>query len=164
MNTLPLPASPSLEQYQKRAKDLVKAARSTTPDAVHAWASDWLRSLAKALGVAIDARMQSALDEAIVDIERRVLTRLEKAQAANEPFTHADAQFFIASAHGFVNWAEFANHIGQPFAGDSQGREFEAAVDAVVTGDMATLESLVRQNPGLVRAHSAREHRATLLH
>ena len=29
---------------------------------------------------------------------------------------------------------------------------------------MATLESLVRQHPDLVRAHSAREHRATLLH
>ena len=164
MESLPLPASPSLEQYQKRAKDLVKAARSTKPDAVHAWASDWLRSLAKALGATVDRRMQSALDEAIVSIERRVHARLEKARAANEPFTLADAQFFIASAHGFVNWAEFSKHIGQPFAGDSRGREFEAAVDAVVTGDMATLESLVRQNPELVRAHSAREHRATLLH
>jgi len=32
METLPLPPSPSLEQYQKRAKDLVKAAKSEKPD------------------------------------------------------------------------------------------------------------------------------------
>jgi len=164
MDTLPLPASPSLEQYQKRAKDLVKAARSANPDAVHDWASDWLRSLAKTLGVTVDDRMRSLLDQAIATIEKRVRAKVDRARAANEDFALADAQFFIASAHGFANWAEFANHIGRPFAGDARGREFEAAVDAVVTGDMATLESLVRQHPELVRAHSAREHRATLLH
>jgi len=72
MDTLPLPASPSLEQYQKRAKDLVKAARSAKPDAVHYWASDWLRSLAKTLGGTVDDRMRSLLDDAIATIEKRV--------------------------------------------------------------------------------------------
>jgi hypothetical protein len=164
METLPLPPSPSLEQYQKRAKDLVKAAKSEKPDAIREWAGDWIRSLAKALGVTEMARMQTAIDEAVGSIERRVLAKAGAARVANEDFTLADAQFFIASAHGFVNWAEFANHLRQPFGRDSKGREFEAAVDAVVSGDMATLESLVRQQPNLVRAHSAREHRATLLH
>jgi ankyrin repeat protein len=42
--------------------------------------------------------------------------------------------------------------------------EFESAVDAVVTGNIATLESLLREDPELVRARSARAHRATLLH
>jgi len=41
---------------------------------------------------------------------------------------------------------------------------FEAAVDAVVAGDAATLKSLLRKNPELVRARSARPHHATLLH
>jgi hypothetical protein len=108
--------------------------------------------------------MRSALDEAIVRIEKRVRAKVDGAHAANEDFTLADAQFLIASAHGFVNWGDFAKHLGEPFRGDTRGREFEAAVDAVVTGDMATLEPLVRQHPDLVRAHSAREHRATLLH
>lgn len=42
--------------------------------------------------------------------------------------------------------------------------QFESAVDAVVTGDLATLKWLLAENPELVRARSTREHRATLLH
>jgi hypothetical protein len=42
--------------------------------------------------------------------------------------------------------------------------EFEAAADAIIAGDAATLERLLRENPELVRARSTREHRATLLH
>src|SRR5882672_5898704 len=38
------------------------------------------------------------------------------------------------------------------------------AVDAVVAGDLATLTSLLREHPDLVRARSTRQHRATLLH
>lgn len=41
---------------------------------------------------------------------------------------------------------------------------FEAAVDAIVDGDAAGLEELLRQDPNLVRARSIREHRSTLLH
>src|SRR5205085_161745 len=41
---------------------------------------------------------------------------------------------------------------------------FEAAVDAIVSGDRATLEKLLGENPVLVRARSTREHRSTLLH
>lgn len=45
-----------------------------------------------------------------------------------------------------------------------QAARFEAAVDAVVTGDLATLKALLGEDPALVRARSARAHRATLLH
>jgi len=164
METLPLPPSPNLEQYQKRAKDLVKAARSEKPDAVRAWAADWLRALTKALRVAEKTRMQSAVDEAVKALEKRVRAKLDASRSTEQDFTVADAQYFIASAHGFVNWAEFAKHVGQASSSESRGREFEAAVDAVVTGDISTLESLLREHRELVRAHSAREHRATLLH
>jgi ankyrin repeat protein len=41
---------------------------------------------------------------------------------------------------------------------------FESAVDAVVAGDLSELESLLRKDPELVRARSARDHRATILH
>ena len=37
-------------------------------------------------------------------------------------------------------------------------------MDAIITGDLATLERLLRRNPELIRARSTREHRATLLH
>lgn len=42
--------------------------------------------------------------------------------------------------------------------------QFESAVEAVISGDLATLESLLKNNQELVRARSMREHRATLLH
>jgi hypothetical protein len=41
---------------------------------------------------------------------------------------------------------------------------FEAAVEAVIAGDVAALGSLLRENPGLIRERSARDHHATLLH
>ncbi len=41
---------------------------------------------------------------------------------------------------------------------------FEAAVDAIIGGDLPALESLIRRNPDLVRARSTRDHHATLLH
>jgi ankyrin repeat protein len=47
---------------------------------------------------------------------------------------------------------------------DSPVSEFESAVESVITGDTATLQSLLRESPELVRARSTREHRATLLH
>ena len=51
MDTLPLPPRPDLEQYRKRAKELVKAAGSTDDDAVRAWATEWLETLARLRGV-----------------------------------------------------------------------------------------------------------------
>lgn len=41
---------------------------------------------------------------------------------------------------------------------------FEAAADAVVDGDVATLARLLAEDPGLARARSSRPHRATFLH
>ncbi len=41
---------------------------------------------------------------------------------------------------------------------------FEAAADAVVRGDMAALQRLLRHHHDLVRARSSRPHHATLLH
>jgi ankyrin repeat protein len=41
---------------------------------------------------------------------------------------------------------------------------FESAADAVVDGELDALRALLRANPELVRARSARPHHATLLH
>ena len=47
----------------------------------------------------------------------------------------------------------------------SSGSErFEAAVEAVIDGDVETLEVLLHEDPTLATARSPREHRATLLH
>lgn len=41
---------------------------------------------------------------------------------------------------------------------------FEAAADAIMSGDETALRKLLSENPELVRARSTREHRSTLLH
>jgi ankyrin repeat protein len=164
MDTLPLPPRPDLDQYRKRAKDLVTAARSKEPAAVHAWASLWLESLAKLLGVSITPFVQDSFDRALGAIEARVREGMAASEQKGSEFTLADGQFLIAQAHGFENWAEFASHLGHGSRADSKGREFEAAADAVVSGDLAALEALVRDKPALIHARSTRVHRATLLH
>lgn len=161
MDTLPLPPRPSLAQYRKRAKGLVKAARSSDPAAIRVWAREWLGSLRQSLGVEITPFVQGSLDRAVAEIEARVR---EKATRAHRDFTIADAQFLIARAHSFENWSEFASHLEHPFRGDAAGREFEAAADAVVSGNLATLDALLKEQPDLVRARSARTHKCTLLH
>lgn len=41
---------------------------------------------------------------------------------------------------------------------------FETAVDAIINGDAATVQNLLREDPELVHARSTRPHRSTLLH
>ena len=163
MDTLPLPPHPSLDQYKKRAKDLVKAANSPDLEAVRTWASDWLANLASRLGVTVTPFVQHSFDRAVEDIDARVRNHAE-ASGAGSPFKLADAQWLIARAHSFENWAAFVRHLEGAASRDPRDHEFEAGADAIVSGDLATLESLLRQNPSLIRARSERTHRSTLLH
>ena len=75
------------------------------------------------------------------------------------------AESIIAREQHFESYAEFAKHVEtlkrEP---DSPVARFEAAVDAVITGDVATLERMLELDPELVRARSTRKHHATLLH
>jgi ankyrin repeat protein len=138
---LPLPSRPNLEQYKKRAKDLVKACRSGDPGAIRAWAHEWL---------------QTSADQ-VADFAR---TRLSPESGS---CALADAQFVIARSFGFASWPKFAAHIESLERANSPVAVFESAVDAVVTGEAATLADLLREQPGLVRERSTREHHATLL-
>jgi ankyrin repeat protein len=157
MDVLPLPPRPNLSQYKKRAKELVVAAGSADPAAVHNWATEWLETLARHLGVSITPFVRHSFDRAVGAIEDQV-------RKSPRPFALADAQFLIARAHGFESWPGFAAAVEPPAETDPVRREFELAADAVVNGDLATLESLVRRNPDLVKARSSRLHGATLLH
>jgi hypothetical protein len=144
MDTLPLPPRPNLAQYKKRAKDLVTAAKSRDDGAVRAWATEWLETLARLLGLAIIPPLQERLDRTIEAIEERVRDKVGASHATGSKFTLADAQFLIACAHGFENWSEFANHLERTPRNYADGEEFEAAVDALVAGDLPMLESLLR--------------------
>ena len=131
MNTTdltPLPARPSLEQYRKQAKDLVKLIRSGDSDAT-----------------------------------QRV-SKYHPRPDRQSDFALADAQLVIAREHGFESWPKFAKHIEALNRASSSVSQFELAADAIVTGDAARLESLLRENAGLIRERSTRLHRAMLLH
>ena len=75
----------------------------------------------------------------------------------------SDAQLLVAREYGFEDWAHlrrFTNSVET----DDAVILFETAVDAVIGGDLTTLRSMVRDDPTLVHARSARRHHATLLH
>jgi len=55
-------------------------------------------------------------------------------------------------------------HLGPLDPTASIASQFEAAVDAIVNGDLGTLRSLLAQRPELVRERSLRDHGSTLLH
>ena len=65
---------------------------------------------------------------------------------------------------GFESWPKFAKHLEAEARANSPVADFERAADAIVSGDIATLEKLLRDHPDLIRATSTRSHQATLLH
>jgi len=78
-------------------------------------------------------------------------------------YAGGDAQAIIARNHDFENWDQCAAHLQALTQPDSPVARFEAAVDAIVGGDAATLARLLKDDPALVRARSTRQHHATLL-
>jgi len=70
----------------------------------------------------------------------------------------ADARDFLASEHYFKTWDN-----AQAVASRPVDRRFEAATDAIVAGDLPTLQRLLAEDPTLARARSAYGHRQTLL-
>jgi ankyrin repeat protein len=75
----------------------------------------------------------------------------------------ADARTVIACDYGFDTWEELTAFTEAVRAG-GEADDFEAAVEAVVAGDIDTLTTMLRDHPELARARSTRRHHATLLH
>lgn len=93
-----LPVRPSLEQYKKQAKDLVKAFRaeisskSSDSEAIHS---------------------EVIYSEAIQRVKNHHprFADLPHDELARTKFALADAQFVIAREHGFESWPKFAKHV-----------------------------------------------------
>ncbi len=198
-DALPLPPRPSLEQYKKLSKDLLKAGKSADPAALRAWCEAWIDSLVRLSSrrtVNTTARVggsvilsevtaqrssaaaqskdplpagtpgspkRSSLKSLVPDHPTTPLETFAREKLSETP-TLTAAQFVIARAHGFEGWPKLAKHIESSIRADSAVNRFEQAADAIVTGDAAMLEQLLRQSPDLVAARSTRRHQATLLH
>ena len=74
-----------------------------------------------------------------------------------------DARLVVAHQQSFETWADLVTFV-DAVAKPGPVATFETAVEAVVSGDLATLQSILREQPDLVRARSSRPHHATLLH
>jgi ankyrin repeat protein len=144
MNLVPLQVRAGLEQYEKQGKDLAKAFRSGDPDAMRIVRQHHPR---------LPGRANTNDRNSVSD------SKIRRTGVAA-----ADAQTVVARWHGFESWPKLVNHIDALSQKNSQVLQFELAVEAIIAGDVATLKSLLREYPKLVRARSTREHQATLLH
>jgi hypothetical protein len=140
-DVVPLPSRPDLAQYKKQAKDLSKACKSRGRDGVREWAQRWI----------------GKYSDQFVEFAWHKLSSEGKCALT-------DAQFVIARAYGFLSWPKFARHIEDVQRANTSISAFEVAADAIMSGDLVTLQRLLRDDPSLVHARSTREHRSTLLH
>ena len=131
----PLPFNATLEQYEKEAEQLLGIYRSSDTEA------RW--NIAR---------------------EHPRLRELSDPERLNAVFELADARLSVAREYGFENWAKLAGYAKAVRAENSPVARFESAVEAVIAGDVATLASILREDPDLACARSVRPHRATLLH
>jgi ankyrin repeat protein len=129
-----LPYSSTLPEYQKHAEALLEAVKAH--DEAAEWRFKWM--LPRFRGRPISEVRAASLEL-------------------------ADAQLVLAREYGFEIWADLAD-FADVVSRDGSLQRFEAAVDAVVAGDTASLWAMLQEHPELARARSTRRHRATLLH
>jgi hypothetical protein len=223
MDPKQLPPRPSLEQYKKLAKELLKACQagdtdaharikehqprprkkssSTPPEAGYILADaqfaiarehgfeSWpkfarhIESLNRPaspdlLAASEDLKIFAAAQKAVVEGDVAALEQLMRENpeffrqqlpppyvpSGPGPSYESDARAIIASEHQFKSWDEFERHREEVNRKGSRIARFEAAVEAVITGDASTLTRLLGEDPDLVRARSDRKHHSTLLH
>ena len=135
MNTKPVPSHPSLEQYRKQAKDLVKAHNSAAADAIER-----------------------------VGAFHPAFSGISDQHAANHPLQLTAAQLVIAREHGFESWPKFKNHIEAVnskrkalLANDPSAVFLEAACIPMggwhASGTLEAAQSLLLRYPDIVRAN-----------
>jgi len=107
-DALPLTPRPSLEQYRKLAKDLVKACRSSNAGAIPTWAASWISQLARRW-----PGLKTLTTASEVDAHAGRVAEFARAQlsAASRTCALTTAQFVIARAHGFLSWPKFVKQI-----------------------------------------------------
>lgn len=134
MSPADLPFDATLEAYRQEADALFRAWSSRAEAAE--WRFKWMHPQLR--------------DKSVADVRAATLDL-------------AEAQTVVAREYGFESWADLAAFT-EAVRQDGPIARFETAVEVVVSGDLARLRSMLHEHPGLVRARSARRHRATLLH
>ena len=155
-DSLPLQKMPHVDAFQKHAQGLLRAAKIGEA-AVADWSRDWIWTLVETA----NARSQSVRTRKQRWIQQ--FANYATAELHDKP-TLAHAQRVIARSLGFATWRTLTAHLQKVSKPASSVAQFEAAVDAIVGGNLASLKQILARNPNLVHARSDREHHATLLH
>ena len=147
-----LPFNASLADYLQQADDLLAGWRSGDPAAVRVFRS----------------KHPKFLDDKVKWLERFWES---DADARAVPIDREDAKLAVARWYDFLDWPSLEAHVAAVTDSSTAVSRFERAAEAVITGDAAALQQLLRDDPELVRARSSRVchfdppvHRATLLH
>ena len=163
MDVLPLSHHHPIGHYRDGVNDLVKAARSEGQAGIKNWGADWLEELCKQTMEKENAFVYASYERAINAIEKGIQEKSGTPDPSESGLIQ-HGQLLLASAHGFENWDAFTKFVARAPDQPENGFAFESAVDAIVDGDLDTLQSLLSQFPALVEARSARMHQAMLLH
>jgi ankyrin repeat protein len=147
------------ESWPKFAK-AIDAAAPASPDPERERAA--ARRAAERAAIAGDA---DALKRLLRD-HRELLANAPAPYHSSDanPDLAAAAKAIVADEQAFASWDAWVAHIAAMYDGRSPVARFEAAVEAVLAGDVRALGSLLREDPELIRRRSTRTHRAMLLH
>src|SRR5437762_3756385 len=129
-----LPFTATLDDYERAAKTLFDAVRARENAAL--WNFKWMHPHYRG--------------KTVTDVKPETLDL-------------DDARLVVAQEYAFHTWYDLGV-LATEVSREGPVRKFEKAVEAVIAGDVATLRSMLRDDPRLVYARSARRHHATLLH
>ncbi|PYQ00847.1 MAG: hypothetical protein DMF82_20930 [Acidobacteria bacterium] len=151
MRAIPLPFRSGVKDYDRQAAELLEAWRTGDGDAVRL----------------IRHNHPRFLDEHIPWLPKR----LSDSEVRSATLAPDDARLAIARWYSFESWARLVEWAEAVARQDSPVSRFESAVEAVINGDVAALQRLLREHPELVRQrstivthHDPPVHGATLLH
>jgi ankyrin repeat protein len=127
MDPKPLPVRPSLEQYRKQAKKLLKLCRSADAEAMHRVRANHPR-----------------------------FNKLAEDEMLSAKLALADAQLVIAREHGFESWLKFAKRIKvitSEIAAMSLDNPVAAFIEAAIWhGTLEAAEAILAAHPKIARS------------
>jgi hypothetical protein len=104
-DVIPLPSRPDIQQYKKRAEDLVKACSSDDPDGIRQWAKEWIETLIRlhdptvTSNLTFQAERRAWFDRQSQQVEEFARNTLSNVQLGRSKCALTDAQFVIARVH-----------------------------------------------------------------
>jgi hypothetical protein len=150
MDLQPPPLLSSLSAYEQQADRLLAAHRDADPAAIDLFHRKHPRFLDEKIKWLPKFIPDSDIRDTVLSLE--------------------DARLAIARNYDFLDWPSLAGFV-DAVAQDGPVYAFEAAVEAVVNGDLTSLQDALRHDPALIHARSSRVccfdppvHGATLLH